>query len=89
VHLIDVLDVELGSFEGARLGVDIACSEGDRTRGTGRHQLHETVLLVDVHVLLDAKANLFDVNAYAPSTSATGTETNSRRISIAIPPVRP
>jgi hypothetical protein len=61
VHLIDVLNVELDSFQAARLGVDITRGQGDRARGAGRHQLHEAVILVDLHVLLDAKTDLVDV----------------------------
>jgi hypothetical protein len=61
VHLIDVLDVGLHSFEGARLGVDVTRSEGDRAWRAGWHQLHEAVILVDLDVLLDARANLVDV----------------------------
>jgi hypothetical protein len=55
VRLIDVLDVELDSFEAARLGVGITRGQGDRARGAGRHQLHKAVILIDLHILLDAK----------------------------------
>jgi hypothetical protein len=47
--------------QAARLGVDITGGQGDRARGAGRHQLYEVVILVDLHILLDAKANLVDV----------------------------
>ena len=30
-------------------------------RGAGRHQLHEAVILVDPHILLDAKTDLVEV----------------------------
>jgi hypothetical protein len=30
VHFVDIVDVELDSFEGAGLGVDVAGGQGDR-----------------------------------------------------------
>jgi hypothetical protein len=61
VHGIDVVDVELESFEGAGLGVDIARGQCNRAWGPGRHQLHEAMILIDLYVLLDVKANLVGV----------------------------
>jgi hypothetical protein len=54
---VDVLDIDLHTFERAWLCVDVARRERDRPGLAGRHQLHEAVLLVDLDVLLDSETH--------------------------------